>query len=219
MAIQWRYVTSLRSRSFDQFPGSACHGSVNVGVLSASASTVTGTRIAYTIVPVMKRQELVLVWLASTGDVSLTAVAPVSDVKTACQVPVACQLAVRLYLAFAHLVAVSVDVKCTRAGPVESLPPHAAVRMSAKKRAPIVLFVMFKFLERKKSRGERCWSFRKYFGVADRTFSMTNPPSNRMSTPPKKRAYLLLIPRVVAWTADPVWRSIGDTSRGGRCGP
>jgi hypothetical protein len=106
-----------------------------------------------------KMQLLVLVWLASTGDVSLVA-APVSDVKTACQVPVACQLAVRLNLPFGQAAAVSVDGKRTRATPVVSLPPHAPVRTTMKKRAPIVLRVMFKSLERKKSRGDRSWSFR-----------------------------------------------------------
>jgi hypothetical protein len=34
------------------------------------------------------------------------------------------------------------------------------VRTTMKKRAPIVLRVMFKSLERKKSRGDRFWSFR-----------------------------------------------------------
>jgi hypothetical protein len=37
--------------------------------------------------------------------------------------------------------------------------PHAPVRITMKKRAPIVLRVMFKSLERKKSRGDRFWSF------------------------------------------------------------
>jgi hypothetical protein len=89
------------------------------------------------------------------------------DVKTAFQVPaVACQLAVRAYLVtvsvtagFTHLAAVSVDAKRNRAGPVVSLPPHATAKASMKNRAPIDLFVMFKSLERKKSRGDRYWSF------------------------------------------------------------
>jgi hypothetical protein len=135
------------------------HGSVIVGVASASATTVTGTSMAYTIVFVRNMQVLVLVWLALTNDVSLVAV-PVSDVKTACQVPVACQLAVRLNLPFGQAVAAIVDGKRTRATPVVSLLPHAPVRITMKKRAPIVLRVMFKSLERKKSRGDRSWSFR-----------------------------------------------------------
>jgi hypothetical protein len=114
--------------------------------------------MAYTIVFVRNMQVLVLVWLASTAEVSVVA-APVSDVKTACQVPVACQLAVRLYLPFPQTAAVIVDGKRTRAAPVESLP-HAPVRTTMKKRVPIVLRVMFKSLERKKSRGDRFWSFR-----------------------------------------------------------
>lgn len=114
--------------------------------------------MAYTIVFVRNMQALVLVWLASITEVSLVA-APVSDVKTACQVPVACQLAVRLNLPFGQAAAVIVDGKRTRAAPVVSLP-HAPVRITMKKRAPIVLRVMFKSLERKKSRGDRFWSFR-----------------------------------------------------------
>jgi hypothetical protein len=103
-------------------------------------------------------QVLVLVWLASTAELSVVG-SPVSDVKTACQVPVACQLAVRLYLPFGQAVAAIVDGKRTRATPVVSLP-HAPVRITMKKRAPIVLRVMFKSLERKKSRADRFWSFR-----------------------------------------------------------